>query len=290
MKKVIIMTSILFSIFITGCVNKNIKSISEAYLYLCKISSDNPKNNFQNLKSDLSKFEYKKEDEKKVPMYEPDEEITYSFHEFSDKGKSLNVVLDETNNTLVSSKITSTDSNNTLSFDYITEHKVIEVLKNLKDSYLLKIESKSKDLNSQKEILQYINKYIDDQYLNKYLEISSKLESNEKLSTLDIEKIMNSKYIDTSILKENGETQTCYAYESKSSQLGVFLNEDGLCFKVILKSDTNYNQGKLVDSNSFNNTICYDKNKSLATIQFEIGDKKENLAQINIDLFNSIFE
>ena len=296
MKKFTTVILILSSIFIMGCSNKNTRSIndlSDAYLYLSEISSHTPKINFENLKSNLSKFEYKKEDEQKVAIYNPNEDVSHSFHTFSNSVNNLNLVLDDTNNTLVSSKITKTDNNNTLSFTYITDYQVVELLQNLKDSYLLKIESENKDLNKQKVILEYINKYIDKQYFNQYLDISSKLSSSEKLSISDIEKIMNSKYTDTSVFEENGETQTSYVFESNSSQLGVFFNEDGLCFKVYINSYTDYNQEQLINNPNFRNNmfnISFDKNKSLASIKFYIADKKENLSQINIKFFNSIFK
>lgn len=294
MKKIIFL--LLLMVSISGCSNKNTRSISdlsEAYLYLSEISSDTPKINFENLKSNLSKFEYKKENEQKVAIYNPNEEISYSFHTFSNSVNNLNLVLDDTNNTLVSSKITKTDNNNTLSFTYITDYQVVELLQNLKDSYLLKIESENKDLNNQKVILEYINEYIDKQYFNKYLDISAKLYSSEKLSIFDIEEIMNSKYTDTSVYEENGETQTSYVFESNSSQLGAFFNEDGLCFKVSINSYTDYNQEQLINNPNFRNNmfnISFDKNKSLASIKFYIADKKENLSQINLNFFNSIFK
>ena len=104
---------------------------------------------------------------------------------------------------------------------------------------------------------------------------------------------MNSKYTDTSVFEENGETQTSYVFESNSSQLGVFFNEDGLCFKVSINSYTDYNQEQLINNPNFRNNmfnISFDKNKSLASIKFYIADKKENLSQINIKFFNSIFK
>ena len=294
MKKIIFL--LLLMVSINGCSNKNnvsITNLNDAYLYLSEISSDTPKINFENLKSNLSEFEYKKEDEQKVAMYDTNKEISYSFHTFSNNINNLNLVLDDTNNTLVSSKITNTDSNNTLSFTYITDYQVVELLQNLKNSYLLKIESENKDLNNQKVILEYINKYIDDQYFNQYLDISGRLSSSEELSILDIEEIMNSKYTDTSVYEEDGETQTSYVFESNSSQLGVFFNEDGLCFKVSISSYTNYNQEQLINNPNFRNNmfnIYFDKNKSLSSIKFYIADKKENLSQINLNFFNSIFK
>ena len=95
MKKFTTVILILSSIFIMGCSNKNTRSIndlSDAYLYLSEISSHTPKINFENLKSNLSKFEYKKEDEQKVAIYNPNEEVSYSFHTFSNSVNNLNLI------------------------------------------------------------------------------------------------------------------------------------------------------------------------------------------------------